>query len=286
MAYETLSSNIAGIIQDIQSEVIYQLQHEAGILETVRWRDTLGQPGKTLDFPIYGTVTSSDVSEVAEGTNHDTNKQVTNSATAAAIDEHVIMTTLSDLSEMATSQNLQDDIVAFFKNAMMAKLEDDIVSLFSGFSQTVAGAGTSMSIDHWFEALSYLKTANAPMRDIFAVVSPKQFYGDKGLRALILDPDADSGTLGEDLKKKGFVSESFGIKTLVSNEIDQDVGSDDDAAGAIFAKGAIGLHTKGLINVEPQRDASLRGYELVGTGRWKEVELIDTWGVYMLSDVS
>jgi hypothetical protein len=181
---------------------------------------------------------------------------------------------------------LQDDLILFFTNAMRAKLEDDIVGLFSGFSQTVAGAGTSMTVDHWFDSLRQLKAASAPMNDIYAVISPKQFYGAKGLRALVLDADADSGLLGEELKKKGFVSENFGIKTLVSNEIDENVASGGDAAGAIYAKGAIGLHSKGLINIEVERNASLRGYEVVGVGRWKQVELVDTWGVYMLSDVS
>lgn len=286
MANETLATNLAGIIQDIQAEVLYRLQNEAGILETVRWVDTTGEPGTTLDFPIYGTVTSSDVTQVAEGTDHSTNKQITNAATSAALEEHVIMSTISDLATLGTSRMLQDDLILFFTNAMRAKLENDIVGLFSGFSQTVAGAGTSMTVDHWFDALRQLKAASAPMNDIYACISPKQFYGAKGLRALVLDADADSGLLGEELKRKGFVSENFGIKTLVSNEINENVASGGDAAGAIYAKGAIGLHSKGLINIEVERNASLRGYEVVGVGRWKQVELVDTWGVYMLSDVS
>jgi hypothetical protein len=97
--------------------------------------------------------------------------------------------------------------------------------------------------------------------------------------------DIDSGKLGEDFKQKGFVSNAFGINIMVSNQINEDVASGGDAAGGIWTKNAIGLNWKG-ITIEAQRNASLRGYELVCTGRWKAVELEDYWGCYFLSDVS
>jgi len=48
MANETLLTNIAGLVDDIQSEVIYLMNAEAGILDVVRRVDTTGIPGTTL----------------------------------------------------------------------------------------------------------------------------------------------------------------------------------------------------------------------------------------------
>jgi len=287
MANETLSANIAGIIDDIQADALMKLQDTVGILDIVRWVDTEGEQGKTVDFPIYAAVSSSDVSQVAEGTDHTTNKQVTNAATTATVEEHVIKTFVSDLAVLSAStrNSLVDDISTMFANAVKAKLEDDIVGLFGSFTQTVCSAGTTMTLAHWYDAIRQIKAANGDIRTLGAVISPKQYYGAKGLRPLLVD-NSGASKLSEDFLNKGFVDNPFGMKVLVSNEINENVDAGGDAAAGIFAKGAIGVHTKGLFNLEAERDASARGFELVGVGRWKEVELVDDWGVYMLSDVS
>ena len=123
------------------------------------------------------------------------------------------------------------------------------------------------------------------MNQIQAIISPKQYWGAKGLRAQLVDVSGGS-RISDEMLMKGFVENPFGINIKVSNEINEDVAAGGDAAGMIFDKRAIGLHTKGLFNLEVQRDASLRGFELIAVGRWKAVELVDTWGIYALSDVS
>jgi hypothetical protein len=287
MANETLTSGIAGLIDEINAEALVILQDLAGVLDVVRWIDTEGEQGKTLDFPIYGTVASSDVAQVAEGTDHTTNKAISNADTAATVEEHVIKSTISDLSDMSVRSlaAFKQDIAMLFGSAMKAKLEDDVVGLFGSFTQTVAGAATTMTLAHWYDAIRMVKAANGNLMEIAAMISPKQYWGAKGLRSLLVDNSGEA-KLSEEFLNKGFVTNPFGMDVLISNEIDEDVAAGGDAAGGIFTKGAIGLHTKGIISIEAERDASLRGYELVGVGRWKQIELVDLWGVYFLSDVA
>jgi len=196
------------------------------------------------------------------------------------------MSTVSDLSMLGSRSDLVDSISKLFKNAMLAKLEDSIVSLFAGFSQTVAGAGVTMTLQHWYDAMQKIKAAGGSVKNLAAVISPKQFWGAKGLHSLVSTPATSNNVLSEELLAKGFINNPFGIKCLVSNEIDENVAAGGDAAAAIFDMSAIGLHTKGIFNLAFERNESLRGFELVGVGRWRAVELIDTYGVYMLSDVS
>ena len=160
-----------------------------------------------------------------------------------------------------------------------------------------------MTIQHFFDGIRLLKDANANISNLCAVLSPKQIWGSKGLATLTHNSALDTagtsttdtstarpvgvlGSLGEEFLRMGKVGNAFGIDIRVSNEISEDVASGDDAAGVIMDKEAIGLHSKGFFNIAPQRDETARGFELVCVGRWKEVELHDTFGCYFLSDVA
>jgi len=286
MANETLLTNIAGLVPDIKAETLFILQNNAGILETVRMKDISGQPGSTVDFPIYGQVASSYVTSKTEGTAVTTNKQITNAATQALVAEKFIATFISKLAMDSAMGDLVADTSKLFASAIAAKLEDDIVGLYGSFATTLAGAGTTLTIDHIFQGKSNMFANKADNNRIYGVVSPKQYWGAKGLRAIIVDADADSGMLGEEMKNKGFVSDAFGMKWYISNEIDENVASGGDAAGAIYAHGAIGVGTKGLFDVWTDPVPRNLGFDIIGYGYWKAVELVDLWGNYLLTDVA
>jgi hypothetical protein len=290
MANETLLTNVDGLVEDISAESIFVFNQHAGILKCVDHHDTSGKPGLTLDFPKWGALTSANVQALTEGTDNSTNVQVTVADTAAAATEHGLMAFISDMAMKGTTpRNLVVESTGkLFADATLAKLEDDIVNLFADFNSgnDLAGAGTSMTEAHWFQSLEFLKTDKADVNNLCAVLSPKQVWGAKGLRPLIVGLKVDAGNLGEEMKAFGFTHNVFGIDVLVSNEINEDVGSGGDAAGCIFDKRAIGLHTKDMFSIEHERNASLRGFELVMTSLWNEVELHDTFGCYFLSDVA
>ena len=286
MANETLLTNVAGLVPDIKAETLMILQDQAGILDTLRVRDASSVPGSTVDFPVYGTVASGDVTSKTEGTAVATNKQITNAAVQALVAEKFIATFLSWLAAKSANVDLIRDISTLFGSAMMAKMEDDVVGLFSGFTQTQAGATVTLTLDHIFGAIAGLKAASAPMNELYGVISPKQYWGAKGLRAIIVDADADSGGLGEEMKNKGFLSDGFSIKWMVSNEINENVAAGGDAAGAIYAKGALGLGHKGLFDLDIQKEVRNLGIDIVGYGYWCGIEIYNNWGYYVLSDVS
>lgn len=282
MANETFTAQVAGLIEEVQAEAIFKFNQHAGILTAVNWVDIENEQAKAVDFPIYNAVTSSDVAETAEGTDVSTNKQITNTATTITVVENVIMSTLSDLSVMSANRNLVGDISSMFADGMLAKLENDVVTLFAGFdTTTVSGMDGSIALglDQWFAAIAGLKAAGANVRDLVAVLSPLQYWGANGLRGALSDTGASvAGTnmLSEEFLAAGFVDVVAGVPVLISNEITETT----TASGAMFEKSrAIGLVTKGLINIEIERDASLRGFQMVGTGRFNAAELTDTFGV-------
>ena len=144
-------------------------------------------------------------------------------------------------------------------------------------------------------AMRLLRAASAPF-PYSLVLSPKQVWGAKGLLGLLHDeavtgsnakPMSLLGNKGEDAMA-GWVGSIAGFNVYWSDQINEDVGSGGDAAGFAMSKGAIGLGVgaEGLFRIRDERDEMLRATNYVATGFWGEIEIKDTFGVYILTDVS
>ena len=290
MANEITRAVMTGAARDIFDETLMIINTLIGQYESlVKWKDTVEQRGTTVKFPVLGTIASSDVTAGTEGTSFTTNTQLTNTAISAQVGEHLIRSVVTRLQLQDSYTDTIQEAAVLHANAVFAKLEDDIVNLFSGFSQTVAGAGVTMTETHWLSAIRQVFSANGIQQgspnQLRAVISPKQYYGAKGVAGMSIDMDANSGRIGEEFKGQGYIDQLFGIPIKLSNEINEDVASGGDAAGGIFNPKAIGVHWKGLLQ-DFEFDIDMRGFTIMSAGQWKEVEIKDTWGVYFLSDVA
>ena len=248
-----------------------------------------------VNFSDWTKLTSSNVTEATQATTT-TAVAITTAARTATISEHVIASTVSDLVLMGSGDDIKGQAGTALGNAVAAKLDDDLVELGKGFSQTECGAGTSLALSHIFGSMRQLKAASAPM-PYNLVLSPKQVWGAKGLISLLHDdavtgsnakPMSLMGSKGDEAFQVGFVGSIAGFNVYWSDQIDENVSSGGDAAGFAFSQGAIGLGVgaEGLFRVREERDEMLRAVNYVCTGFWGEVEIKDAYGVYVLSDVS
>jgi hypothetical protein len=73
---------------------------------------------------------------------------------------------------------------------------------------------------------------------------------------------------------------AFGVPIYQSGVLTRD--GSGDSKGAIFVPDAIALAMAHEMEAEEERDASLRGTEMVMVGEWGEAEVADPWGVEML----
>lgn len=289
MANESTTTSLTDFVDTLIAEAIMQLVRVGVMPPKVRRKSLVGFPGKAANFTKWDALASSDVQAGTEGTDYTTNKQLSSSAVSGTVDEHLLMSTITDLSRDSSVENVDDSAGILLGNAMSAKLDDDLVGLFSGFSQTVAGAGTTLSYDHFTQARQLLANANAPGPYYF-VGHDKQIWGPKGISGILdataVSNNAQATPAANRFQETGEISRFAGYGIDYSSEINPDVSSGGDAAGAFFSQQAIGLVDKGFLNVELERNASMRGYEIVVQGLWKEVEVVDTYGVYALSDVA
>ena len=256
-----------------------------------------------VNFSDWTKLTSSNVTAATQATTT-TAVAITTAARTATISEHVIAATVSDLVIMGSGDDITGQAGTTLGNAVAAKLDDDLVELGKGFSQTECGAGTSLALSHVFGSMRQLRAASAPM-PYSLVLSPKQVWGSKGIIALLHNTAVDTtgtstsntgkarpiglmGSKGDEAFQVGYVGSLAGFDVYWSDQIDENVSSGGDAAGFAMSMGAVGLGVgaEGLFRVALERDEMLRAVNYVATGFWGEIEVKDTFGVYVLSDVS
>ena len=264
---------------------------ESGVMIPLVTTATAPQGSGTVSFPYYDDPASSNVGSGTDGSDYTTTTTRTINKAQAAIAEYIVRSDVTDLAVQSSPQNLTSDVGTMIGHELAMKADDLLVSKFTGFSQTVAGAGTQLALSHVFDAARQLHAAGAPA-PYNLVLSPKQIWGAKGLLQLLINTNsgsqmADNPTSAEGLVN-GFVGRVAGTDVYWSQEIDENVASGGDAAGGMFSKGALGMGfgANGPISIEEQRDASVRATEYVGVLNGAAVEIKDSFGVYVLTDVS
>ena len=256
-----------------------------------------------VNFSDWTKLTSGNVTAATQATTT-TAVAITSAARTATVSEHVIASTVSDLVLMGSNDDITGQAGTALGNAVAAKLDDDLVELGKGFSNTEAAAGTALALSHIFGSMRQLRSASAPF-PYNLVLSPKQVWGSKGIISLLHNTAIDTagssttdtatarpigimGGKGEEAFQTGYVGSIAGFNVYWSDQIDEDVSSGGDAAGFAFSSGGIGLGVgaEGLFRVAAERDEMLRAVNYVATGFWGEIEIKDTFGVYVLTDVS
>ena len=168
MANETTSSTISELYTEIVAEALF-VASEQSIMRNLVRNYTIAGGGKSVEVPIYATVSASAVSEASDLSNTAVNP----SSVTITASEVGIMTTLTDLARNSASRNVAGDIGRLFGEAIAKKLDSDLSALFTGFStEKGGGAGQELTIQDLFEASAELRTANAPA-PYYGVFPPK-----------------------------------------------------------------------------------------------------------------
>ena len=239
--------------------------------------------GKTVEVPVYPTVSAAAVNEATDLSNTAVNPT---SATITA-SEVGVMTTLTDLGRDSASRNVAADIGKLFGEALAKKVDTDLVGLLDDFASAndQGGAGTELTADLLFKAQAILRSANVPA-PYYGVFHPKAVFNLKKT----LTQAGYSGTatamsdIGNEALRNGYIGRIAGIDVFENANISID--ASDDAYGAVFHPASLGLAIKEEIKIETQRDASLRATEVVGSIVYGTGVIKDTFGVSVLTDAA
>ena len=275
MANETTSSTISELYTEIVAEALF-VASEQSIMRNLVRNYTIAGGGKSVEVPIYATVSAGAVSEASDLSNTAVNP----SSVTITASEVGVMTTLTDLARNSASRNVAADIGRLFGEGIATKIDSDLAALFSGFStEKGPGAGSELTVQDLFECAAELKTNKAP-GPYYGVFHPKQIFNvKKSLTNTFVGRDTE---LSNEAMRTGFVGTVAGIQVFESSNISVD--GSDDSIGGVFSQDALGLAMMQDLKIETQRDASLRADEIVATAVFGVGELHDSYGVKLTAD--
>jgi len=273
----TTSTTLDDLFANIILQARFTAEEESLMLGLVTRYDIGDQAGKTVQVPKYPAITAG---ALTEGTDMSSTTVSTTSQTIT-VSEVGAQVILTDLAAMGAG-NPAEELGTVLGNAIATKIDKDLIALFDGFSTSLGGAGTEITVADLMKAAATLKT-NKARGQMAAVVHPWHAYQLKAnLTNTFVNPNG--GDLQNDAMRNAFVGQIGGIDIYESSNVS--INGSDDAKGAVFVPEALAIAMKRDFNLETQRDASLRAFELNATAIYGVGELDDDYGVELLFDAA
>jgi len=273
----TTSSTLDDLFANIIAQARFTAEEQSLMLGLVTQYEIGSQAGKTIQVPKYPSIVAADLTE---GTDM-SSTTVSTSSVAITVSEVGAQVLLTDLAAMGAG-NPADELGTVLGNAIATKMDKDLIALFDGFSASIGAAGAEITVADIFKAAATLR-ANKVTGVINAVVHPYQAYALKAnLTNTFANPNG--GDLQNEAMRNGYVGTIAGVNIYESANVTID--GSDDAKGAVFAPEALAIAMKRDFQIEPERDASNRAFELNATAVYGVGELDDSYGVEILSDAA
>jgi len=278
------TTTLNDLLPTIVAEALF-VANERSIMRGLVRNYTLGQgQGKTVTVPIYPKSTAS---QLTEGTAL-TNTAISTDGATLTLQEVGLMTSVSDIAMMASASNVVADIGRLFGEAIARKMDADLLGLANSLSVSVGGVSTAATPALIFQAIAKLRsqgydTAN----DCAIVLHPNVAYDVASV--LTSTFAAPASMVGNDALRNGFMGMLGGVPVYQSSLIAQSTASSNasgDYANLIFHRDAFGLAVQQDIKIETQRQAALRGFDIVGSAVYGFGELYDAAGVVGIFDSS
>lgn len=274
-----------GLIEQIEAEAIVKFS-EAGVtmpLVTLKGHEKADQ----VTFIAYNsgsnTLTSADVAATAENTVTPSTSLNTDKKTAT-LDMYSVMIPIYDEAKLSNADDIASNVGALVGNSMSAKADALLNALMDNFSNAVGAADAALTVDNLFSALSFLKQ-NSAIGQPNAVLDPRQIWGTYGVHNDLVTAAQFAGSgVQEEGARNGFVSQIAGIGIHSSPEFTV---ASSAVKGGVFVPGALGMGYAGeMIKTEVYREGSYLRDNIIGSGFWGVTEIIDGWGVEVLSQVA
>ena len=274
---DTTTTTLATLLPLITSEALYQANERSLLRGLVRNFNIPAGSGASVKVPVYPKQAAA---AVAEGTALTSTAITTLGATITASTVGV-MTNVTDMARYGAPSDVVSDLGRVFGEGIALKIDQDIAALFAGFT-TILGDGTDpLTPAIIFQAIAKLRTKSVPMDGMAVVLHPEIAYDVKSVITSTFA--APASEMGNSAMRTSYIGDMGGVPVYESAAI---VSTAGDSKGAVFHRDGLGLAMMQDIKVEVQRQAALRGDDLVATAVYGVSELIDDYGVELFYDSS
>ena len=279
MAVSTVTS-MNSLFNTIHEDALF-VAREANIMTNlVRTFGAQGWMNRVIG--IYPTLSAESVGENVDYSNA-TEFTKTSLATLTP-GEIITQVILTDRRIDTDLDNARVDAAQEMGNAIATKIDTDLGSAFTSFTTDKGdGAGSSATIANFAAAVSVLRNNKAPM-PIYAVVHPYHWH-DVWIE--LGQPAANQALLGDvanQALRDFYVGRWVNVQWFANANIAVD--ASDDAVSGVFNPQAIGFDVRKAPVMEPERDASLRAWELNMSAGYGYGVIRDTFGVKFTADAT
>ena len=249
-------SDIAGYVQTIYEDAMMVARDSNVMAGLVRgFNDRSNDATRTNS--LYGTATIVAIAETDDLTGQSFTPATYKSLTPGEFGgQHFLTDRRVDNDPMGARDDASTELGA----AMAQRIDLDILTNLSKLTGGTINSGTAiLTWGHLFAAEAILRQANAPGR-YSTVLSPFQFYSlgtAPSIMGLARNAPDFQNRMNDNVIPRQVVSIGNLDITLTAN-----IASGTAAIGAVFARDAIALDTRRSPRLEPERDASRRGWEL------------------------
>ena len=280
----TNTTTLNDLLPSIVAEALFVASEKSIMRGLVRNYTLSPGQGKTVTVPIYPKQTAA---ALTEGTAPSFTAVSTDGATLT-VSEVGLTAQVSDLAIMASSSNVISDIGRLFGEAIARKMDADLLAKFDTFSGYVGGVSTAASPALIFQAIAKLRSAGYDTaNDCAIVLHPNVAYDVAS--TLTSTFAAPASMVGNDALRNGFMGLLGGVPVYQSSLVGATSaggGAGGDYACGIFHKDALGLALMQDIRIESQREATKRGFDIVGSAIYGVGELYDGAGIQGIFDSS
>ena len=282
MANETTATSVNDSINSslVQAEVIDCAWSALVCQPLVMEKDITGQKTNTAKFPKWDAIAAAGL---VDGTDLTNTEQTTSGVDITAAEVGVMVTPTDYAMGASVLANL-NDFAGQLGKAVADKIDSDIAALFAGFSNSVGSTGVDISEANILAAIYTLENADAS--DPFVcVLHPIQISDLRNIWATstgVINFGTTPNAIG--VAQNGYFGTRYRVDFFETTNVAL-ANTAADRCGAMFSlKKALGMVVKKAVNIEFQRDASLRATEVVCVSTYGVGELVDTFGVKIVTD--
>jgi hypothetical protein len=287
MVQTATSGKLANAQRITIAAIRYTEEHNAPSMALTQ-QFTLGRGEKSVESPKVGQFTFTDLVDGQDMTDEEDIGMTTVTLTSGEVGARIVLTDkLVRQSQPAVFQMVGRQ----FGDGMARKKDTDTQALYTNLNGGTAlgGAGKELSPINLTGCIAFAKAKKFGSQ-IYTIHHPNAIA--EFVKSAAVTGSAGVGAFpiprgwSEDLLKDFFVGlrPLNGVPLFESGNISEN--SVGDGIGAIADKGAMATLTSVKMKTERERDASLRGTEVVVTADYGVFELDDTKGAPMLYDVS
>lgn len=168
--------------------------------------------------------------------------------------------------------------------SMASKINSDLIGdIASMTGGTVGAAGTAITWGHFFATLSQLENATKKAAPYVCVIHTYQWHV-LAKSAAVAATVTNAPNFQDEVMKRWYVGTVGPVDIFTTTDLTVD--ASDDASGGMWQRQAIAFDGRRAPRLEPERDASRRGWELNMTAAYAHGVWRSAFGIVMTFDAS